>query len=147
MPEDAFGIFGEGMERELPEGDPALAIADRALQAMAREFKDNKQWPRFVVIVETPPEGEVFVKGLPGSSSYVAIASQADDEIDTHRLLLVAALSVRRAMSGETHARAVKMWDDMQAEFAEKFKHWIAQPPAPPSKAQRQRTQRARRRR
>lgn len=132
MPEDGFGTFGEGLPRELPD-DPAAKWADRAIQALYREFAADAQCPRFVIVVETPPDGEVLTTHF---GNRLGLASSGDDEIDTHRLLLMAALAVRRSMSGEIHTRAVKLWDEMQAEFLQKFVHLVParKPPDPPRK-------------
>lgn len=123
MPKDKFGPYGEGMASEPDPEDVGLAYADRAIKAMAAEFKDDKQVPRFVVVVETPPDGEIFMTHLGGRT---AIASTGDDAHDTFRMLMMATLSIRRSMSGEAHARALQWWNEALAEFTAKHPDVVA---------------------
>jgi hypothetical protein len=49
-------------------------FAKRVMDAVRAEFAGDEQMPRFVVVIETPPDGDV------------AIASSGDDAADTLRL-------------------------------------------------------------
>lgn len=91
----------EGMTYEPNLDDAAIKIVDRAIKALAVEFGDDRQVPRFVVVVEAPPDGRI------------GIASTGDDAVDAHRMLALGAGSVRSGMSPETLKRARAQWTQM----------------------------------
>lgn len=104
------------MSRDFDPGDPAVAFAHRVLRLCKAEFADDDQLPRFVVVVETPPVGEIVVV-RPMTQPRIGIASTGDDEIDTHRMLALAAGAIRSGMSESTKAQARMMWQTLRAGF------------------------------
>lgn len=95
----------DGMSREPDLTDPTIVWVDRAIKALIREFSADPKGPRFVVVVETPPDGRI------------GIASTGDDDVDTHRMLTLGASSVRHGMSDADRRRARRFWDKAEAEF------------------------------
>lgn len=90
------------------EPDPNDCVqmdAHRVIQAVYREYEGDAQVPRFVVVIESPPDGRV------------GIATSADDAVDAHRITTLLAASLRNAMTPEQKAAARIFWDTMRAGF------------------------------
>lgn len=94
-----------GMGHTPDLNDPSVALVHRAMEAVRREFATDDQVPRFVMVAETPPDGRI------------GVASTGDDEPDTHRMLTLAAASVRSTMTPDDRRRARALWDTLRAGF------------------------------
>lgn len=140
---DVFGNpYGGGMAKEPDLDDEAQYWVDRVIKALQEHVPNDTARPRFIVVVETPPAGEVFLTSIPAltpdGGGRIAVASDADDEIDTHRLLTLAAAGVRHQMSGDTLARAREYWDKNKADVIEMVRN-VAPPPPPRKRGRRRR--------
>lgn len=93
------------MTNKPDESDPAQMFVHRAMEALKNEFKGDAQLPRFIVVVEMPPDGRI------------GIASTGDDEVDTHRILTLGAAAVSNAMTPEEKTQARKFWSMTRAGF------------------------------
>lgn len=93
--------------------DPREAIVHRVITALRAEFSDDEQVPRFVVVAELPPDGAIEIIARGG----IGIASSGDDAIDTHRMLTLAAASVRGGMTEATRVKARELWSLLAAGF------------------------------
>jgi hypothetical protein len=94
-----------GMSHEPDLDDAAQAFVHRTMEAIKREFDGDPQVPRFVVVVEMPPDGRI------------GIASTGDDNIDTHRMLALGAASVRNTMTPAEKQKARQQWQLARAGF------------------------------
>lgn len=91
------------MSREPSE--PGHELGDRILAAVSRELAGETQLPRLVIMIELPPDGRIN------------LISQGDDEVDTYRMLALAAAAARAAMKPAERARARAFWKAMDAGF------------------------------
>jgi hypothetical protein len=95
----------EGMKDEPDLSAEEERLVHIAIEAVKAAFVGEPQAPRFVMVVELPPVGRI------------AIASTGDDEVDTHRMLAMAAGAVRAGMTPATKRRARQLWDAERAGF------------------------------